>query len=410
MENMNKSTMKEILNGACFLGSGGGGAYETGLKLIDRSEVVEKVKIVSMEEALKAGAGKYAVVTAVIGSPEKMKQMKNMEMNVAGVKKLAAEAGIRAEDIYCIIPGEIGSVSSVVACLTAAEMGIPVLDADGTGRAAPKLNMTTFAVTGTSVNPTVLTSLNGDSVSLNLRGDQDYTASVAVESLARSIVGAPEFGEFGGFAIWKMPVEELPARVPIRGTLTAARLLGKAIRDEIDNARGQHRKPLAKNLQTVLRQIGYEAKWYAEGILKSAATSQKGGFDHGTITIERKDGEGDLNIVFQNESLLLWDHRQPAPCVVAPDLICYLMLPKEGGTQQWVYSNGDIMDTATGLLKKEFEGAEITVVGLLAPVQLRELESLRCQLRESTNGTVTVGDSYKNMLEEIGFYGEYVPL
>ena len=188
MKNLNRKELKDVVRGACFLASGGGGAYETGIQIADcfKPPYYEssEVKVVTVEEAKAMATANYGVVTAVMGAPERMKEIKNAGMNVKAIEKLAELRGIDVKEIGCIIPAEIGALSSVIACVTAAKLGIPVLDGDGAGRAVPVLNMTSFAVKEVSVNPTVLVGSNGDHVALDISGAAQYTASSAIESLA----------------------------------------------------------------------------------------------------------------------------------------------------------------------------------------------------------------------------------
>ena len=160
MKNLNRKELKDVVRGACFLASGGGGAYETGIQIADcfKPPYYEssEVKVVTVEEAKAMATANYGVVTAVMGAPERMKEIKNAGMNVKAIEKLAELRGIDVKEIGCIIPAEIGALSSVIACVTAAKLGIPVLDGDGAGRAVPVLNISlsekTFPCLSKSVN------------------------------------------------------------------------------------------------------------------------------------------------------------------------------------------------------------------------------------------------------------------
>ena len=112
--------------------------------------------------------------------------------------------------------------------------------------------------------------------------------------------------------------------------------------------------------------------FFTFGELKSATTLTAGGFDVGVITIKDNRVKGDpehlYKIIFQNESLILWDSNSAQPLVMAPDLICYLI-----DYGKYVFTNGDIM--RGDALKEELHKKEIVVYGIAAPRALMESES-----------------------------------
>lgn len=202
---LNKQNLTDIVHGTCFLASGGGGAYSTGMQIADNFNEKFPVTVYDIEEIQKenrnANEPCYAVVTAVIGSPEKMKRIKDGTLNVQAIEKLATARGIDKEQIKCLVPVEIGAISTMISCVTAAKLKLPVLDADGAGRAVPKLNMTTFAVNHdkTKVSPTVLV-VEDEYVALEVT--EGPTASSIIELLARPILDLPKFDGMAAIALW----------------------------------------------------------------------------------------------------------------------------------------------------------------------------------------------------------------
>ena len=413
MENLNREELKDVVRGACFLASGGGGAYETGMQIAACFEPsyyeCSEVKVVTVEEAKAIPAAKYGVVTAVMGAPERMKEIKNAEMNVSAVERLAELCGIEVGEIGCIVPAEIGALSSVIACVTAAKLGIPVLDGDGAGRAVPVLNMTSFAIKGVSVNPTVLVGSNGDYVALDISGAAQYTASSAIESLARPILDMPEFGGMAALAIWLIDLQKLDEIITIRGTLSKCKTLGKTIRESLEYAQKAGEEPSIENVLHVLQEVDYKPSFVCYGTIREATTNTSGGFDHGLVEID-VDWKRQLKIIFQNESLLLWDSEKSAPIVVAPDLISYVIIPEGQPVGQWIYTNGDIIG-ADGKLLKHLKGAKIIVIAMCAPQELQDCAAELEAVRLSANGgSLSLRDSYRSMLEKLNYYGKYEPL
>lgn len=413
MENLNREELKDIVRGACFLASGGGGAFETGMQIADCFEPsyygCSEIKMLTVNEAKAMTTAKYGVVTAVMGAPERMKEIKNAGINEVAVKKLAELCGIDVKEIGCIVPAEIGALSSVIACVTAAKMGIPVLDGDGAGRAVPVLNMTSFAIKGVSVNPTVLVGSNGNHVAIDISGAAQYTASSAIESLARPILDMPEFGGMAALAIWLIDLQKIDEIITIRDTLTKCKTVGKTIRETLEMAMEAGEEPSIENLLPVLQSVDYKPGFVYYGTLREATTNTSGGFDHGRIEIE-VDAERHLKIIFQNESLLLWDTEKSAPVAVAPDLISYVIVPREKPVGQWIYTNGDLIGPDGKLLEK-LKDADIVVVGMCAPKELQDSALEMETLQSFANGLEAYfKDSYRSMLEKLNYYGKYEPL
>lgn len=208
-------------------------------------------------------------------------------------------------------------------------------------------------------------------------------------------------------------MNDLNEVLPIQGTLTKCLELGEYIRTNID---GQ-KDPDLRGMFELLDKKDYKPKMLLEGNLNSARTSVVGGFDSGIIELSgvwraiddkmeiKKERETmrKFTIIFQNESLLLWSDGASCPCVVAPDLISYIIC---GTTPQRIYSNGDIMDSS-GKLLTEFVGADIKVICMEAPMELKEHAENVKNLQNKALGTeATLHDSYRSMLEELNYYGD----
>jgi DUF917 family protein len=131
---------------------------------------------------------------------------------------------------------------------------------------------------------------------------------------------------------------------------------------------------------------GKESFLACKGTLQSASTAEAGGFDVGTINITGSKGEK-ITILFQNESLILWDSTQPAPLVTAPDTIaCFIV--DNSPKHQLVFTNGDMMDAAG--LKKELVGSAISILGIQARSAYQTSDMLK---------------RYSALLNTIGYYG-----
>jgi hypothetical protein len=125
------------------------------------------------------------------------------------------------------------------------------------------------------------------------------------------------------------------------------------------------------------------------GELVSAEVDTSGGFDVGKIRIQA--GSHTYTVMYQNESLLVWDSERPQPIVLAPDSVAYYV----GGEGQSVFSNGDLVN-ADGSLNPAIGKRPVTLIAWRAEAELRK------------PGLIL--DSFMQLLNSLNYLGPYVPL
>lgn len=362
MSHLNKDQLRKIAYGACFLASGGGGGLEMSLSLVDSLPDNFEVEVKRVEDIIDSD--KKTAVVAYMGAP------------AAGVSLYGAEAAIHAfkklnemnnGKIGFVIPVEIGALSSIVACVVAGKLNLPVIDADGAGRAVPELTMLTFSGYGVSPNPSVLSDNKGETVVIEVE------TVGQVESIARSIIDSPSFKELAGLAMWPMDGLTLHNAAPIRGTLTLAENVGNVLLSEEDNKINAVIDFLESQDMKVYRLF--------EGLLRKTTTSESGGFDVGQVIVQEQGSMNRVTLYFQNENLMAWDSNKSSSIAMAPDSICYLT--SDGRP----FSNADIDDY---LIDKE-----VILIGIASNEELR-------------GGKIM--NSFKTALCNIGYAGCYVPI
>ena len=77
---------------------------------------------------------------------------------IAGLRRLEQIIG---RPIDAVLPIEMGGSNGLAPLVSAAQLGVPVVDADGMGRAFPESQMAIFNIHGLSACPSVLTSACG---------------------------------------------------------------------------------------------------------------------------------------------------------------------------------------------------------------------------------------------------------
>jgi len=345
------------------------------------------VKVVSVEEATEGAA----VMVAYLGAPEAINSATYPLGPVTAVQNVQARLGSQSTKLAYVMPPESGALGFTVAALVAAKLGLAVIDADGAGRAVPSLPMLTFAAAEIDPRPAFLVSQGGLCVELDVTPrsgnagapTHQRDVSAIVEQMMRPVVADPEFGQFGGLAMWVMKPADIGRATPIRGTLTRALKLGRALHaGGIGSAR--------QMTDYLVEYCGLAARAVSEpGELVSAEVDTSGGFDVGKIRIQA--GQRTYTVMYQNESLLVWDSERPQPIVLAPDSVAYYV----GGEGQSVFSNGDLVN-ADGSLNPAIGKRPVTLIAWRAEAELRK------------PGLIL--DSFMQLLNSLNYLGPYVPL
>lgn len=417
---LNREDLELIVKGACFLASAGGGTYTSGMNLVSNfgtpeyypADTVEVKKVDEVDDL------EYGVMVAYIGSPESMEQIYYPREIVHAVQQLQKRSD---QKLSYIIPAEIGAISSIAACTTAARLGMAVIDGDGAGRAVPELSMTAFSLHQKNVNPVYLASeKENEYVCLSIAEGATETAASEVEAFVRPVLAVPSFGQKAGLAMWVLNGKEIKEVITSRNTLTGCVELGKCIREH-------NRDKLFRQV----REMSYGNPRTVKGTATTIHTSVGGGFDTGmlTFTSEGSAEEDNITVLFQNESLIAWDARQTEPLTTAPNIISYLVeFPSETGEDdrygRWVYSNGDLQ----GLDADKLREAEMEMVIIDATPDMYRLEDClqnRCEAVRNRIGRMAKGavhsdssvpgdamssvlKSYREVLASLGYYGGIV--
>ena len=386
--------LEPLLLGGTFFGSGGGGTVTSARHLVSYfrqgSPYYQKhsFEVVSIEEVTEG----ETVMVAYMGAPEAINSTCFPVGPVKAAERVQQALAKEGRQLRYVVSPESGALGFIVAGLVAAKLGLKVIDADGAGRAVPSLPMLTYAAAEISPRPTFLVSQDGLEVELNVtpRADKDggrfhqQDVSTIVEQMLRPILAEQDFGQFGGLAMWVMKPEQLAAALPIRGTLTRALKFGRALQaGQLHSA-----EAVIDHLET---HCGISAKRVAEpGEIISVDLDTAGGFDVGRVRL--KSARTDYTIVYQNESLLVWDSEQAHPVTIAPDSISYFI----EGDKQAVYSNGDLV-SSDGRINPNIKGRTVSLLAWEADAALSQ-----------PNGLIL--DSFAELLAKMGYLGPYMPL
>jgi hypothetical protein len=338
--------LKDIIQGATLLGSGGGGSAENGMQLADSLlKITEEVKLVESKEVPDYS---NVCVVAGMGAPEVLLKRGWENEDVPAFKLLEQVVGKKMDYVTAI---ETGGFNSITPLHAAAAMGIPAVDGDGVGRAIPQLEMTMFSVHNLPIAPLTVADPYGNSAVL-------YPINPTMaEKMARGIT--VEFGMKAGLACHPMAGWQMKKAV-IPETYTIAEKVGGAIRE----TREVGDDPVKAVVDVT---GGYEI---TRGVVKKKEVETRGGFDYGKVYV------GDVRVDYKNENMIAW--RGDKPVVISPDLIC------------WITTDGKPLTNAD--IK---EGLEVAVIGIKAHERWRTPEGLAV---------------FKPVLQELGYKEKYIPV
>lgn len=300
---LSEDDMHDFARGAAFLGTGGGGDPYIG-RLMAQSAIREfgHPRIIDVQQ-LDDDA--LVSIIAMLGAPTVLneKGASGDDIDLA-VRRLSERLG---RPIDALIPAEIGGVNSTIPIVAAARLGLPLVNADGMGRAFPEIQMVTMNFAGLSATPFVIVDEHGNSVIVETASGkraEDFVRSAAIEmGLSCMVSGYPMTG-----------AEVKQATV--HNTMTAALEIGRAIRD------GRKAGDPVKAVIAFLRNsdiYGYGRELF-DGKIVDLRRETTRGFSIGHCKIQKLSDPSDtMDIQFQNENLVALENGRLV--AVVPDLI-----------------------------------------------------------------------------------------
>ncbi len=290
-----------LARGAAVLGTGGGGDPHIGRLLAEQAlRIHGSVEIVGMEDLPDDAC---VLPVAMMGAPTVMvEKLPSADQIAIAVETLARYVGKTPTHIACI---EAGGVNSTVPVIAAAQLGLPLIDGDGMGRAFPELQMVLPTLSGIEATPMSIVDEKGN------RGVFDTIDNKWAERLARS--ATVDMGCSAIVSLYAMTGAEVRKSF-VPGTLSQCLAIGHAI----DEARREFRDPVA----AVVDRLGGRLLHVGKVVDVQRRTTT--GFARGDATIDGLDAYlGRLLVVrFQNEHLVA--EVDGAAIATTPDLIIVL--------------------------------------------------------------------------------------
>lgn len=292
-----------LLEGLAILGTGGGGSPEWGRAILEHDlEMGRSVTLVDPQDvpddAIIASGGFMGSVKILDKiNPKDLVRRWDERFELQEAFKLMEKSIGRRIDY--VVAFEMGGLNTPVILTLGARTGIPVVDGDGLGRAAPETQMVSFIGHGVSLTPMPLVDAAGNAIVVHHGVESTFPDSIGRWMITRG-------GGLGANAHYPMSGAQLKTCV-IPNTITKATQLGAALK----KARLNNQDPVA----IVAEQLG--------GIHLHTGE---------ILTIEEKEWEGfyftnvilsgGVRLIIKNETMALYLDGKPA--TIFPDLILML--------------------------------------------------------------------------------------
>jgi DUF917 family protein len=301
LRQVTEANLDDLAVGAAILGTGGGGNPYIGT-LLAKQAIREHgpVELVSVDEVPDDAV---VVPSAMMGAPTVM--VEKLPRGDEIIRAFKALQEFMGTEITHTVSIEAGGLNSTTPFSVAAHMGIPLIDADGMGRAFPEIQMVTPTMYGVSATPMALADEKGNAAIIHTI-DNRWT-----ERLARSLT--IDMGCTAMIALFGMD-GKMSKEALVPGTISLCEELGGLVRE----TRAGHGDPIGA---VVDRLKGFRV---FTGKISDVARRTETGFARGEAKIE---GTGEyessmLELRFQNEHLVAF--RDGEIVVSVPDLIIVL--------------------------------------------------------------------------------------
>jgi len=296
------TNLDDFATGATVLGTGGGGDPFIGKLMAEHA--IERHGPVELIDPGEVPDDELVVPSAMLGAPTVMvEKLPRGTESVAAFEALGEHLGDAA---YATMSIEAGGLNSTIPIAVAAELDLPLVDADGMGRAFPEVQMVTLTLGGIGATPMSIADEKGNSViveAVDNRRAEQFVRTTAIEMGGSCMI-----------ATYAHTGAQLREHT-ILGSMSFAHEIGTTIRE----AQSGTEDPVDALIELT---DGYEL---FEGKIVDVHRRTEGGFAVGEATLEGlADHEGrELTLDFQNEHLIARDsERGVVACV--PDLITVL--------------------------------------------------------------------------------------
>jgi len=348
---LTQQDLTDLVEGAAIFSAGGGGDPQVGLNIVER--LLENHCPVQLIDPADVPDNEIVINFACVGATANVAYHSD-----AAAKTLKALEEFLGKKAFAMIPVELGGFNTLAAVDVAARHGVPVVDADGAGRAVPEVHLKVYTLDNIPLAPMAIADLDAENIVL-VRQTRDLRAA---ERISRTL--SAEWDNMVYTARRVLTGKQVKTS-PVQNTLSTSIRIGVLLRKAVDP------------LKAVLK----ETKGFIlfEGNVGNVQRDTKGGFTWTTIEIiGAHDSRGStLELRAKNEFLIA--HKDGKLAAIAPDIITTVRT-----------------DTCRCVSAEKIKkNDKLTVIGIPAPAKWRSPKGL---------------ELWKNVMHESGIKENYVPV
>lgn len=303
LETMIRKDIDPLLEGLAILGTGGGGSPQWGKAILEHD--LDQGRSVQIVDPQDVPDGACIASGGIMGSVKELDRIDPVELvrrwddrfELAEAFNVMQETIGRKIDF--VVAFEMGGLNTPVILSLGARIGLPVIDGDGLGRAAPETQMVSFIGHGISLTPMPLVDVLGNIVVVSHGVENTFA-----DQLGRWVI--TRGGGMGANAHYPMSGTDLKRSV-IPNTISKAMEIGNAL----IMARAQKTNPV----DAVSKMIN--GVHIHTGEIEEIEENDWEGFYFTRVTLR-----GGAEIVIKNEAMALF--LKGKAVTVFPDLICML--------------------------------------------------------------------------------------
>jgi DUF917 family protein len=293
LKTLNYQDLLDLVDGAAIFSAGGGGSPEGGYKITDAlASDGLTVKLVPPREVPDDAR---VVNFACIGATTSIEY--NSYAAVKTLKTLEEYVGFSA---FATIPVELGGFNTLTAVDVAARCGVPVVDADGAGRAVPEVHLKVYTIDGIPLAPMVVSDVHGKNVVIV----KENADSRAAERIARVL--ATEWGH-SAYTARRILTGTQVKMSPVQLSLSRAMRVGSLLRKAV------------KPVKALLKETGGFKLF--EGTVDSVERETEGGFTFVDVKLYGTGEYGNSMFKFRAKNEVLVAYMDDRLAAVAPDII-----------------------------------------------------------------------------------------
>jgi hypothetical protein len=348
---LNYQEVLDLVDGAAIFSAGGGGDPEVGYRIADK--LVSQGYTVKLAAPLEVPDNAKVVNFACVGATTAMEYDSD-----AAVKTLRALEEYASFSAYATIPVELGGFNTLAAVDVAARCNIPVMDADGAGRAVPEVHLKVYTIDSIPLAPMVVADLHGKNIVIV----KETMDSKAAERIARIL--ATEWSQ-SAYTARRILTSAQVKTSPIQLSLSMCMRVGKLLRTAVEP------------IKAVLKENnGFKL---FEGAVEHAERRTEGGFTFIDIKLRGTHEFEGSTFEFKAKNEVLVAYKDGKLAAIAPDIIT----PVHPETGKCI--------TAEKIEKED----KLAVLGLPAPRKWRTKKGL---------------ELWKDVLQRSNIPEEYVPI